>query len=151
MKNFIYLACVTILTMLTTLTGCITTREWCEKNFPPIPSIERIRVDSLIFTPGATVYDTVNFRDTLFHERVIIDSTGRAQLKIIRDAYGNIMARCMALPDTIKVTNTETIIKQNQPIYTTTETHSWWKTALAISVPFSLVILIYKLFTLFVK
>lgn len=150
MKNLLYIWGVAILTMLTTLTAC-NPRVWCERNYPPIPSFERIRVDSLIFTPGATVYDTVNFRDTLFHERVIVDSTGRASLKLVRDAYGNLLARCDALPDTKTITNERTIIKENQPIHTTTESHQWWKTALAVTCPLALAGLLYKALTLFVK
>lgn len=98
--------------------GC-NPRVWCERNYPPIPNIERVRVDSLIFTPGATVYDTINLnsRDTLFHERLIIDSTGRAQLRIYKDAYGRLIANCEAKPDTITVTNERVTIREAAPVY----------------------------------
>ena len=94
-------------------TGC-NPRVWCAQNYPPIPTIERIRVDSLVITPGATVYDTLIFnqKDTLFRERVIIDSTGRAQLRIFKDAYGRLIAACEAKPDTTIITNERVIIRE---------------------------------------
>lgn len=94
-------------------TGC-NPRVWCARNYPPIPTIERIRVDSLVITPGATVYDTLIFnqKDTLFRERVIIDSTGRAQLRIFKDAYGRLIAACEAKPDTTIITNERVIIRE---------------------------------------
>lgn len=138
--NF-YLYCCFILLVLC---GC-NPRIWCERNYPPIIQYEKVRVDSLIFLEGATVYDTIRSRDTLLKERIIIDSTGRAQLKIMRDAYGNLIASCEARPDTITVTNERVVIKELTPQAPPPVNNEWWKTALAITIPAGVLMIIYKL------
>lgn len=122
---YVYLPLLLILFV----TGC-NPRVWCARNYPPIPTIERIRVDSLVITPGATVYDTLIFnqKDTLFHERIIVDSTGRAQLRIFKDAYGRLIAACEAKPDTTIITNERVIIREAAaPI--TKDSKPFWETA----------------------
>lgn len=127
-------------------TGC-NPRVWCARNYPPIPTIERIRVDSLVITPGATVYDTLIFnqKDTLFRERVIIDSTGRAQLRIFKDAYGRLIAACEAKPDTITVTNERVIIREAAAPIVAESKPFWEKASIYVSIA-AIIMLIIKFF-----
>lgn len=126
--------------------GC-NPRVWCARNYPPIPTIERIRVDSLVITPGATVYDTLIFnqKDTLFRERVIIDSTGRAQLRIFKDAYGRLIAACEAKPDTTIITNERVIIRETAAPIVAESKSLWEKASIYVSIA-AIIMLIVKFF-----
>lgn len=58
---------------------------------------ETVYRDTTLYLPGATVRETVyQPGDTLFCERTVVDSTGRAQLRWWRDYAGHIQAECTA-------------------------------------------------------
>lgn len=75
--------------------------DYCARHYPPQAETRVETRDTTIYLAGASVYDTLRFTDSLLTERVIIDSTGRAQLSWLRDAYGRLLITCTALPDTV--------------------------------------------------
>lgn len=98
MKPFYFLAILAIL-----FSSCVTQKR-CSEKFPPQVVIEKehtietIRKDSLL--PGATVTHTI-VKDSLVllpvnKWRVIRDTSGLAELRYYKDAYGNILAQCQA-------------------------------------------------------
>lgn len=87
--------------LLVTLPGCVTQKR-CNAKFPPAVEFhtehtkETIVKDSLM--PGATVYNTV-FKDSIayypaYQWKVIRDTSGLTELRVMRDAYGNLMLQC---------------------------------------------------------
>ena len=105
------------------LTGCIS-KQRCNELFPPSVHTEHtttiIQRDSVI--KGATVYDTLHLRDTLYfrelRERFVVkeDTSGRAQLKYWVDEYGRLQMRCTAADNVVRWVehhkNTATIEKR---------------------------------------
>lgn len=87
------------------LTSCVT-KQKCDSMFPPQVNTTTtiIQRDSVI--QGATVYDTL--RLSSFHEYpvdrwvTVKDTAGRAELRFMRDAYGNLIASCEAKDNLIK-------------------------------------------------
>lgn len=93
--------CLLMLSMM--FTGCVTQKR-CDAKFPPVVhthtehTTEIIRKDSIL--PGATVTHTI-YHDSIIKMpvnqwRIIRDTSGLAELRFYKDAYGNIVAQCEA-------------------------------------------------------
>lgn len=103
--------------------SCVTEYA-CEKKFGFSKETTRniIYKDTIIVTEKAIVSDTISLRDTIvfnnttYETRTILDTTGRIQLKWFRDSYNNLIAQCMALPDTIRIEKVTTTIKETPKI-----------------------------------
>jgi hypothetical protein len=59
-----------------------------------------IKRDSLI--KGATIHDTIRFETVTDKLTIIKDSTGRAELRYYKDAYGRLIAECEAKDLTVE-------------------------------------------------
>lgn len=92
-----------IMMIMVMFSGCITQKK-CNAKFPPVTEIktehtkETIIRDSLL--PGATIYHTI-YKDSIqfypeYKWKVIRDTSGLAELRIMKDAHGNITATCEA-------------------------------------------------------
>lgn len=77
--------------ILLLLTNCTTKHPVIINNEKETTIIKR---DSLI--KGATIYDTIRFETVTDKITIIKDSTGRAELRYYKDAYGRLIAECRA-------------------------------------------------------
>lgn len=81
------------------LTSCIT-KEKCNERFPPqvkeVRETTFVKRDSVI--PGAIIRDTIRLDSIAYIQnfRIVRDTTGRAELRIYKDAYGRLIAECEA-------------------------------------------------------
>lgn len=91
------------LTLIIIGTGCVTEKR-CNAKYPPqVETItnhtkEIIRKDSIL--EGATIINTI-YKDSIVmmpvnQWRIIKDTSGKAELRYYKDAYGNISAQCIA-------------------------------------------------------
>ena len=55
--------------------------------------------------------DTINLSDTLIKEYYVSDSTGKLEIKLIRDSFGRLIASCESKKDTLIVKEQRTINK----------------------------------------
>lgn len=99
----IFLIIIGLSICLFTLSGCVTQKR-CSEKFPPevkevhTHTIETVRKDSIL--QGATITNVI-YRDSLVmmpvnQWKVIRDTSGLAELRFYKDAYGNIVAQCQA-------------------------------------------------------
>ena len=92
--------------------GCISKQKCLDKYPPTVETItnhtkEIIIKDSLL--QGATVYNTI-YKDSIayypaYQWRVIKDTSGLAELRIMKDAMGNIIAECVAKDRNVEKTH----------------------------------------------
>lgn len=122
-----------IMLILVMFSGCVTQKK-CNAKFPPVTEIktehtkETIIRDSLL--PGATIYHTI-YKDSIqfypeYKWRVIKDTSGLAELRIMRDAHGNITATCEA---------TEQLISRMEVIESKVDTKSESKVIVESHIP----------------
>lgn len=87
--------------------GCLFTS--CSPKYNVIKEKEIVMKDTVIFRPSVTVHDTLRLRDTLVYsnltEKIVYssDSSMKVELSYLRDRMNNLIIRCNAIPDTIKV------------------------------------------------
>lgn len=127
----------TIVLLTLVFSGCIS-KQRCNKLFPPSVHTEHtttiIQRDSVI--KGATVYDTLHLRDTLFfrelRERFVVrqDTSGRAQLKYWIDEAGRLRLQCTAKDATVQWLERHV---ETTTVETRKETLTWAWVALIIS------------------
>lgn len=110
--------------LLLSTIGCISKQKCLDKYPPTVETItnhtkEIIIKDSLL--QGATVYNTI-YKDSIayypaYQWRVIKDTSGLAELRIMKDAMGNIIAECTAKDRNVENThvsdNTNTSTTKN--------------------------------------
>lgn len=97
--------------------ACTPSREACERNYGQCGVAGEVRVvekdvTHTVYIPGAHTKE-VNIRvDTLVKDSmyVVMDSTGKAELRYWKDRYGRLMAQCINKADTIKIIEKESII-----------------------------------------
>ena len=120
------------------LSGCVTEKR-CNAKYPPqVETItnhtkEVIRKDSIL--QGATIVNTI-YKDSIVmmpvnQWRIIKDTSGKAELRWYKDAYGNINAQCIANSQMIEKlqeierkgyskSSTKVITKKEVPVW------FWW-------------------------
>lgn len=124
-----------LIALIAILHGCITQKR-CNSKFPPQVvinnehTIETIRKDSIL--KGATVTHTIVKDSIVFMPvnqwRVIKDTSGYAELRYYKDAYGNIIAQCQAndrmvekieqrIKEQFKSSSSSVVVKKETP---------WW-------------------------
>lgn len=114
----ILLAILAVMAVILAFTGCAPTRKACETNYGPCGVMsERERIvykDTTIYLPGATVTQVLT--DSLIKHTVTVvaDSTGRAELRYWRNKYGQIVASCTALKDTLYLKEKHTITEREK-------------------------------------
>lgn len=128
------------------LTSCIT-KEKCNERFPPqvkeIRETTFVKRDSVI--PGAIIRDTIRLDSIAYIDnfKIIKDTTGRAELRLYKDAYGRLIAECEAKGINLELL--EKIIKEGK-----IEVHEiekkyipWWIwTAIGLLLPGTIYLLI---------
>jgi len=88
-----------LIILVVILQSCITQEE-CTKRFPPqvkeIRETTYVKRDSVI--PGAIIRDTLTLESIQYIKdvKIIKDTTGRAELRLYKDAYGRLIAECQA-------------------------------------------------------
>lgn len=88
-----------LIILVVILQSCITQEE-CTKRFPPqvkeIRETTYVKRDSVI--PGAIIRDTLTLESIQYLKdvKIIKDTTGRAELRLYKDAYGRLIAECQA-------------------------------------------------------
>lgn len=99
------------LILLAFLSSCITA-EKCLQRFPPKEITENTIIYKDTIIKGATVRDTIPVLTT---ETIILrDTTGRAELRFYKDAYGRTVAQCAALDQIVQNFNKETIKEKTE-------------------------------------
>jgi hypothetical protein len=81
------------------------------KQIQLVEKTETITRDTTIYLPSIIVRDTINLRDTLIKEYYVSDSTGKLEIKLIRDSFGRLIASCESKKDTLIVKEQRTINK----------------------------------------
>ena len=81
------------------------------KQIQLVEKTETITRDTTIYLPSIIVRDTINLRDTLIKENYVSDSTGKLEIKLIRDSFGRLIASCESKKDTLIVKEQRTINK----------------------------------------
>lgn len=108
-----------ILIIIVIAMASCTTQRKCNRMYPPeVKTIIERHTETIIkdtLLPGATVYHTIQ-RDSLITMTVdkwtvIRDTSGLAELRLYRDAYGNLLAACEAKDRSVE--KTKTIKKEN--------------------------------------
>ena len=88
-----------LIILVVILQSCIT-QEKCNERFPPqvkeIRETTYVKRDSVI--PGAIIRDTLTLESIQYLKdvKIIKDTTGRAELRLYKDAYGRLIAECQA-------------------------------------------------------
>jgi hypothetical protein len=133
-KTGIFLILIGLALIALVMSSCATQKR-CDAKFPPevreihTHSTETIRKDSVL--PGATVTHTI-YNDSLVlmpvnKWTVIRDTAGLAELRIYKDAYGNLLAQCEAADRTIeKIRVLEKELSQTRSQAVKTEYQTPW-------------------------
>lgn len=146
---------ILILFLLFILSSCVTQQRCFEKFGSNEHTVTtHTYKDTTIYVQGATVRDTLKLTEckTEFYPHIITDSTGKAQLRWYKDAYGNLVASCTALKDTLYLKQ-EIITKNNTKYVEKSFDFGWldtWYIKIIAVVTFigGLFLLIKKLFNL---
>lgn len=105
--------------------------------------------DTTIYIPGATVRDTmpgvvIHSRDSVryFTERVVVDPTGRAELRYLVDAVGRLHVEARCKPDTVFVPRVEV---RTRDVERVVEHRGWlwYDTALAVAAGVLLIVVLF--------
>jgi hypothetical protein len=99
MRNSIKIMRILAFIALVFITSCVT-KEKCYERFPPqvkeVRETTFVQRDSVI--PGAIIRDTIRLDSIAYIQnfKIIKDTTGRAELRLYKDAYGRLIAECEA-------------------------------------------------------